>query len=196
MTKIKVRTARLNRRMMAVSILLCLCGSTAIAADGSGETFGWVEFIEIEPWSIKVKAKLDSGALTSSMQAENIEVFQRGGESWVRFNLEVEDEASGEVASKTIEKPRYRDFNAVGAGGKDHREVVLMHVCIGDTVREEQFSLDDRDNMIYPVLLGRRTIQSLGKIDVTATFINDPRCAAGSAIVSNAEKRNDEDIGI
>ncbi|MCO6441557.1 MAG: ATP-dependent zinc protease [Nitrococcus mobilis] len=46
-----------------------------------------------------------------------------------------------------------------GAGGEDHRRVVLIwKLCLGDTIYEEQFSLEDRDEMNYPILLGRRTI--------------------------------------
>ncbi|MDZ7782352.1 MAG: RimK/LysX family protein [Halioglobus sp.] len=103
-----------------------------------------MEFATIQPWDIKVKAKLDSGALTSSMQAEDIEEFERDDENWVRFTLEVEDEASGEVISKIVEKPLYRDFNAIGAGGTDHRKVVLMKICIGSTISSGQAWKDRR----------------------------------------------------
>ena len=185
-----------KKYVFPISILTLLCCSAGLANDVDKETYGWVEFSKIQPWGIKVKAKLDSGALTSSMQAEDIEEFERGDENWVRFTLEVEDEASGEVVSKIVEKPLYRDFNAIGAGGTDHREVVLMKICMGNAIYEEQFSLEDRDNMIYPVLLGRRTIQALGNIDVTRTFVNDPHCGDNAPISLHDEKHNDEDIGV
>lgn len=185
-----------KKYVFPLAILTALCCSAVFANENKPKTYGWVEFATIQPWDIKVKAKLDSGALTSSMQAEDIEEFERDDENWVRFTLEVEDEASGEVISKSVEKPLYRDFNAIGAGGTDHREVVLMKICIGNTIYEEQFSLEDRDNMIYPVLLGRRTIQALGNIDVTKTFVNDPNCGDNAPVSLHNEKHNDKDIGI
>lgn len=186
----------MRKSLMFITAITALYSTCGFADSATSKTFGWVEYGEIHPWGIKTKMKLDSGALTSSMQAEGIEAFTRDGENWVRFKLELEDEASGEVVSRIVEKPLYRDFNATGAGGTDHREVVLMKVCIDNTIYEEQFSLEDRDNMIYPVLLGRRTIQSLGKIDVTRTFVNDPTCDDSSPVSLQSEKENDEDIGI
>ncbi|EPC03340.1 hypothetical protein L861_17510 [Litchfieldella anticariensis FP35 = DSM 16096] len=167
---------------------------TAIADDET--TYGWVEKATIEPWGTEVKVKLDSGALTSSMQAEDIEEFERDGDDWVRFTVEVEDEVSDDIVSKTFERPVFRNLQVSGAGGEDHRPVVLMTICMGETLREEQFSLEDRDDMNYPVLLGRRTIQSLGTLDVTETFLHDADCHEDSPLRAHADKDYDEDIGI
>ena len=51
-----------------------------------------------------------------------------------------------------------------------------MQMCIGDQVYDEQFSLNDRDKMIYPVLIGRRTLEHLGAVDASRTFTLEPRC--------------------
>lgn len=67
-----------------------------VMAEEDKPVFGWVEKSTLEPWGVEVKAKLDSGALTSSMDARDIETFDKDGEEWVRFRLELVDEASGE----------------------------------------------------------------------------------------------------
>ena len=64
-----------------------------------------------------------------------------------------------------------------GAGGSDRRPVVKMSICMGDQVYEEQFSLRDRGDMTYPVLIGRRTIEHIGLIDVSETFLLKPSCS-------------------
>ncbi|WP_280550129.1 MULTISPECIES: ATP-dependent zinc protease [unclassified Halomonas] len=171
-----------------------LLGSAAQAADTA--TYGWIEKATIEPWGTEVKVKLDTGALTSSMQAEEIETFERDGEDWVRFTVEVEDEETDDVVSKTFERPVFRDLRVVGAGGEESRPVVLMTICMGETLREEQFSLEDRDNMNYPVLLGRRTIQDLGSVETTRTFMHEPECNDDSPVKPHSEKEYDEDIGV
>ncbi|MDR5899090.1 ATP-dependent zinc protease [Halomonas vilamensis] len=146
--------------------------------------FGWVENAVVKPWDIQVKAKLDSGALTSSLDARDIETFKREGEEWVRFRLKLENLASGDVFSDVIERPLYRDLRLRGAGGLDERPVVLIEVCIGDTIYEEQFSLRDRGDMNYPLLLGRRTIRHLGLLDVRKTFLRKtPACDDDAPVV-------------
>lgn len=157
--------------------------------------YGWVEKAEIEPWGVEVKAKLDSGALTSSMHAEHLERYQQDGEEWVRFTLEVVDEDSGERFSREIERPVFRNLIVRGAGGEERRPVVLVKLCLGDTVYEEQVSLNDRSDMLYPLLLGRRTIQHLGVLDVTRTFIHQPGCGDDAPFKAHDEQQTDEDIG-
>lgn len=176
---------------------LLVAGGLANTAMGTDKpTYGWVETGILEPWGAEVKVKLDTGALTSSMQAEEIATFKRDDDEWVRFTVEIEDEDTDEVVSRTFEREVFRDLVVSGAGGKDHRPVVLMTLCMGQTRHEEQFSLEDRDNMNYPVLLGRRTIQDLGDVDVTQTFMHDPGCGKGSPLIKHSDHDYDEDIGI
>ncbi|MFM9271793.1 ATP-dependent zinc protease [Halomonas elongata] len=185
------------RRALMACLATGLMSGSAMASDDEPDVFGWVEKATIEePWGPEVKVKLDSGALTSSMQAEDIEKFERDGEEWVRFVVEVEDEATEEVVSKTFERPIFRKLLLSGAGGQDRRPAVLMTLCIGDTRYEEQFSLEDRDDMTYPVLLGRRTIQELGLLDVTRTFVHDLECDEDTPLRKHEDKELDEDIGI
>lgn len=158
-----------------------LTASAAIADDD--QVFGWVEKATLQPWNIEVKAKLDSGALTSSLDARDIELFEQDDEEWVRFRLKLEDLDSGDVFSDEIERPLYREQTVRGAGGRDERPVVLLEVCMGDTLYEEQFSLRDREEMIYPLLLGRRTISHLGLLDVRNTFLQDPECGEDAELV-------------
>ncbi|SHM05211.1 ATP-dependent zinc protease [Vreelandella subglaciescola] len=163
----------------------CLLSAGAASADDSPKVFGWVEKAELKPWDIMVKAKLDSGALTSSLDARDIERFEKDGDDWVRFRFEMEDEDTGEEASEDVERPLYRILTVRGAGGRDERPVVLLNLCVGDTVYEEQFSLRNRGKMNYPVLLGRRTISHLGHLDVRETFENDANCGEDAEFVEH-----------
>lgn len=132
---------------------------------------GWIEKGRILPESTAVKIKVDSGALTSSMHAVNLKRFTRQGKSWVRYDVPVKDADTGEMVTLKFERPVFRWVKIRGAGGQDHRPVVKMSMCIGDKVYEEQFSLRDRGDMTYPVLIGRRTIEHIGLIDVSRTFL-------------------------
>ncbi|MGR4069397.1 retropepsin-like aspartic peptidase RloA3 [Billgrantia sp. C5P2] len=168
---------------LAGAVLLAVAMPTMAVGGERDAVFGWVEKSTLEPWGVEVKAKLDSGALTSSLDARDIERFDKEGEEWVRFRLKLEDEANGETFSEWLELPLYRSLKLRGAGGVDRRPVVLMKICMDDTVYEEQFSLRDRGDMNYPLLLGRRTIGHLGLLDVRSTFLTNPDCDEDSRLV-------------
>jgi hypothetical protein len=132
---------------------------------------GWIEKGLILPEHTTVKIKVDSGALTSSMHAVNIDFFEHKGKSWVRYDVPVKDADTGKRVTMKFERPVYRRILVRGAGGEDRRPVVKMSMCIGGQIYEEQFSLRDRGDMTYPVLIGRRTIEHIGLIDVSRTFM-------------------------
>ena len=138
--------------------------------------FGWVEKAYVPALGVTTKAKMDTGALTSSIYATNVERFRRNGEKWVRFTVTVKDADTRRTVTKTLERPFYRRIKLSGAGGVDHRLVVFMDFCIGSQRLHEQVSLSNRGNKIYDLLIGRRTMERLGLLDVRRTFTSEPHC--------------------
>lgn len=147
------------------------------AAAAPPRVFGWVEEGLIEPEGIAVKIKLDTGALTSSLDAKDLQRFDRNGERWVSFRVELKDANTGKLSVAAFERPVERNVKVRGAGGTEHRPVVMMTMCIGKQLYTEQFSLKNRGKMNYPVLIGRRTLEHLGAVDVSRTFTLQPDCA-------------------
>lgn len=158
------------------AVLIALTMPPSFAATNSLRVFGWVEEGLIQPENISVKIKLDTGALTSSMDAKDLERFEKNGEHWVRFNVEVKDSKTGKMANSSFERKVVRNVKVRGAGGAEKRPVVLMQMCIGTHLYKEEFSLKDRGKMNYPVLIGRRTLERLGAVDASRTFTMEPRC--------------------
>lgn len=179
-----------NRWLPMLAGVLLLVVSGIVSAE-QRQVFGWIEKVVILPWGIEVKAKLDSGALTSSLDARDIEIFHKEGEQWVRFRLKLEDLGSGERFTETIERQVQRNLILRGAGGQSRRPSVLMKLCIGDRIYEEEFSIRNRKKMNYPVLLGRRTIQHLGLLDVKRAFLTAPSCSEDSALVLHQPSEED-----
>lgn len=159
-----------------LAALLVAIGS-AEALASSPQVLGWVEKGVILPEQVTVKFKLDTGALTSSMHAENIDRFEKDGDEWVRFTVELEDVDTDKDVRTRLERKMVRDIKVRGAGGAEERPVVLMRVCLGNRMYEEQFSLNDRDKMNYPVLIGRRTLEKVGLVDSSRTFTTEPNCS-------------------
>lgn len=160
---------------LPAAMMLSLITLSSLAAEGT--PLGWVERGVILPEQVTVKFKLDTGALTSSMHAEDLDYFEKNGDKWVRFDLDLKDVERDKLVKSRIERKLERELTVRGAGGKEDRPVVLMKVCVGDRLLEEEFSLRDRDEMHYPVLLGRRTLEKLGPIDSARTFTIEPKCS-------------------
>lgn len=169
--------------MRNLFLLFCLLPGLIQPLQASEKTtrgervFGWVEKGIVMPVGALVKMKLDTGALTSSMHAEDIEVYDipDGGDG-VSFTLELEDKLTGEIVQRRMDLEVERYLVVRGAGGEDRRPVVKLPLCIGDRVYLEQFSLRNRGNMLYPVLIGRRTLKDLGLVDSKSTFLTRPEC--------------------
>src|SRR5690606_39959684 len=84
---------RLLRLSLAVSALFPFIASAG--EKPQSQVFGWLEKAIVMPVGATVKIKLDSGALTSSMDAKNIQLFKRKGKNWVSFRLHLEDKETG-----------------------------------------------------------------------------------------------------
>jgi hypothetical protein len=177
-------------KLVSVSAWMLLAGFSAAAQAGSSDNgmdeagayheqqiVGWIEKGLILPEHTAVKIKVDSGALTSSMHAVNLESYTHNGKPWVRYEVPVKDADTDELVVMQFERPVFRRILVRGAGGSDRRPVVKMSICMGNQVYEEQFSLRDRGDMTYPVLIGRRTIEHIGLIDVSDTFLLKPSCS-------------------
>jgi hypothetical protein len=119
---------RLSNCLLQTALLLSLCTAPAFAA--TQQVLGWVEEGLILPENVAVKFKLDTGALTSSMHAEDVERFQKDGEDWVRFNIELQDIDTNEQVNSQLERKVERAIKVRGAGGAERRPVVMMKVCL------------------------------------------------------------------
>ena len=181
---------------LSAAVASLVFSAIAPAEAARPNVIGWVEKGKIMPWGATAKFKMDTGALTSSMHAEHIEAFEKEGEDWVRFDIELEDAETGKQLEQRFERRVIRKVKLSGAGGSDHRVTVLMNVCFGDAIFEEEFSLDDRDDLNYPVLIGRRTIEHFGVIDVTRTFTKDPTCDADSKVYDRETLQAISEVGL
>lgn len=138
------------------------------------QVYGWREMILLEGTKDPLLAKLDTGALTSSLHAEEKEMFERDGKKWVRFILT--DPTAEKPLRRKIEAPLVRTAKIKEPGGESvAREVVRLSFQIGDRKIRGEFSLNNRSNMLAPVLLGRSVIKELGWVDASRTNLADQK---------------------
>jgi hypothetical protein len=163
---------------LAVVVALCILtpGMTAQAGEDvrDKEILGWIENALVTSERIKVKAKLDTGAKTTSLHAFNIKRFKRDGRRMVRFTIENPD--SGEQLE--MERPLVRSVRIKESMGDEHsrRPVVELWLCVGSIGREVEVNLVDRSRFIYPLLIGRSAMSGLIVVDSEETFTMPPDC--------------------
>lgn len=158
---------------MSLALLLC-----ALVVPHSGLTMpvvGWVERVKIYPGEMILEAKLDTGAKTASINARDIETFERKGTPWVRFRI-VNHDAHG----LALERPLVRETKIQRHFGKrQRRPVVKLGVCVGDLYREVQVNLVNRSGFIYPMLIGRMFMKKQLLVDPARRYTVAPKCAPG-----------------
>jgi hypothetical protein len=132
------------------------------------QVYGWREKILIDGMEKPVYAKLDTGAYTSSIHAEEKELFERDGKKWVRF-IVTEPRKKGSPRVR-IEAPLTRIARIKNPGGESEtREVVRLAFKIGEKKLRGDFTLNNRENMLSAILIGRTTIKELGWVDPSRT---------------------------
>jgi hypothetical protein len=150
---------------------------TAVARPVSSDpvqVYGWREWVLIGQTQMKLAAKLDTGALTSSIHAEEKELFERDGKKWVRFI--VTDPGEKNSPRTRIEAPLVRIAHIKDPGGKSEaREVVRLNFTLGERKLRADFTLNNRSNMLSPVLIGRTTIKELGWVDPSRAYLADQK---------------------
>ncbi len=134
-------------------------------------TIGWREWVSIPGWGIvAVKAKVDSGARTSALHAENIRFFKKRRQTWVRFDvhpLQGGSEGSCEVETRLIERRKVRS----STGHLTERPVVRVEIQIGRFKTECEVTLVNRDLMGFRMLIGRQAIRRKLFIDTGRSYL-------------------------
>ena len=133
---------------------------------------GWVERVSIHPGNLKIKAKLDTGARHSSLNAAHIDAFERGGEKWVRFDVINWKNRIERIEAKVIRTAKIKQHGRESA----KRPVIQMGICLGTVYKEVEVNLQNRSNFNYQLLIGRSFLKNAFLVDVSATFTREPNC--------------------
>jgi len=154
---------------VVLSRVLFLVGLLALPAFADEPTlYGRYEHIKVAEIGKTLPAKMDTGAMTASLSARDIEQFKRDGEDWVRFRLAVDgaDDTLYEQRLLGISRIKTRaeeagDVDPDSEPPRAERPVIGMQLCIGDRQREVEVNLTDRRHFSYPLLIGAETIRDL-----------------------------------
>lgn len=157
-------------------LLLSSVASTAQATEFDPATYlekrlnkgalviGTVEQAEIPEINLKTSARIDSGAMMTSLSAYNMHSFKKGEERWIAFNIPTETDTP-----KYLEK-RIIDHVLVKQHGKPplRRPVILLTLKLGSKEKTVKTTLTDRRSFNYQILIGRNFLDHDFLIDPSA----------------------------
>ena len=104
-----------------------------------------------------IKARVDSGAATSSLHAFNIVPFQRDGELWISFEVHpLQNDRSVVVRQEApvLEQRSVRNTSGIS----ENRYVIREELVLGEQRWPIELTLTNRDAMGYRMLLGREAM--------------------------------------
>lgn len=124
---------------------------------------GAVERIYLPPMKSAFLARIDTGATTSSLDADSVKQFERDGDRWVSFTI-----VNRETGEKhTFEKPLVKGIKIRRAGENERRPIVNMDVKMGGEKFKANFTVAEREKFDYQMLVGRNILSGRAIVDVS-----------------------------
>jgi len=150
---------------------------------------GWREWIVLPGLGVhSIKAKVDTGARTSSLHAFDVEEFCRRGRDMVRFTIHPEQRTARREI--TVEAPLCdRRRVTPSSGHAEVRPVVVVDVELLGQRWPVELTLTRRDAMGFRMLLGRQAIRDRFVVDPGRSFLNGRRVTGTSRIRHRDERK-------
>lgn len=133
---------------------------------------GWRELVHLPELGLHaLPAKIDTGARTSSLHATVLERFERDGERYVRFAVDFDRQHVRQVCEAV-----HVDWRGITSsnGETQRRMIVKTQLRIGEVEFRTEFSLADRSDMKFPMLVGRSALRRRFVVDSGHSWLQTP----------------------
>ncbi len=131
---------------------------------------GWREYVSLPDIDLPViKAKVDTGARTSSLHAFNITPYYDRNRLRVSFQVHPIHERTDVIVTCTADVVDYRAVSDSG-GHREKRYVIKTQLQIGDIQFPIEVTLANRESMTHKMLIGRVAMKQL-MIDPSRAFL-------------------------
>lgn len=128
---------------------------------------GRVEWVELPDLKIKYKARVDTGAKTTSLHAMNIEEIKRDGQLYIKFQTEDGNGKLIELNRKVESTQRVTS----PSGFSSKRYVIREKVKLGQFEMDLPLNLNNRNHMDYKFLVGRNFLFGRFVVDVARSHV-------------------------
>lgn len=133
---------------------------------------GWREWLALPALNVdRIKAKVDTGARTSALHAEQVTYVRRRGQTMVQFVVIAGRDSAKPpevVQAPLLEERRVRSSN----GKEELRPVIETVVRLGTQEWSIEVTLTRRDQMGFPMLLGRQALKGHAVVEPGRSFLN------------------------
>ncbi len=138
-------------------------------------TIGWREWVVLPSLGIgKIKAKIDTGARSSSLHAIDIQIVEFQGQQRVQFKVHPIQRDTINTVSAEADLLEYRPIRNSG-GHTELRPVILTDLELMGKRWLIELTLTNRDAMGFRMLLGRQAIKGRFLIDCHQSFLGDSK---------------------
>ncbi len=137
----------------------------------SKTVIGWQEAVLLPDLTpLMVVAKIDTGAVLSSLNARDIRYSLVADQRLVSFQL---SHSSGWCASGGLITVPLQGFSTIRSsnGSLENRPVISTQLRIGAVRRQIKLTLSDRNMMQFALLLGRDAVQDHFIVDCSECFL-------------------------
>lgn len=128
------------------------------------------ERVGFPAWGLRLRAKVDTGAFSSSLDVAEYEVVETESGSVVRMAIAVSRRHPERVLR--VEEPMVRSVYVRSSSGcRVLRPLIEPVVSMGDVTRRVRLTVTDRSKMRFRMLLGRQAIAGLFLVDVREKYL-------------------------
>lgn len=132
-------------------------------------TLGWRERLALPELGIAtLKAKLDTGARSSSLHVDTLESFERDGAIWLRFTVSTgrKHRLSVQCEAPALDRRVVTDTS----GRRTERWFIRSEVSLAGQCFSVDINLTDRRHMLFPMLLGRTALLGRFAVDPALSY--------------------------
>ena len=120
---------------------------------------GWREWVSFPDWGVEsIKAKVDTGARTSSLHARDLEYYDEEGVSRVSFTLSPRQRSMKDKLRVSAEVVGFKTVKS-SSGCEERRPVVRTRVLVAGRELNAELTLTNRSKMGFRMLLGRAAMR-------------------------------------
>lgn len=147
---------------------------------GSTVTVGWLEKAYLPDYDFELRAKMDTGAKTSSIHATDMEFVQVEGkapQSRIRFTTVATDGVSRTIEADVVREVRIKKSTmAAEAPLVETRVEIEVMLCLAGVTKPIRVNLTNREGMNYHMILGRTALEGDFVVDVSQKFMGSKKC--------------------
>ena len=132
---------------------------------------GWREWLVLPELGISaIKAKVDTGAKTSSLHAFAVDTFQEAGIDKVCFQIHPLQKRT-DIIQTCVAPIVDRRMVCDSGGHREMRYVISTTICLGTITIQAELTLTDRDSMQFRMLLGRSAMAGILLVNPSASYL-------------------------